>query len=564
MQKLKISKIYYDKFNEDPKFFGSHWDVTSRCNYRCEYCTYLKRDESFYSFDHVIKIIEFYDYLYENYNLCLTLFGGEPTIHPDFLRIIDRLGRSIYPLQVFTNLSRSKEFLREACSIRDDLKFFASFHHQYSNADEFIEKVDILREMGAEVHAKIMWDSRKKDEIKSIYERVSGTKSIDMVYHPNQSFNEDDKMWYLEEHNRDRDLQYVNVNGESLSYHQVKLRMGGIANFKGYRCSAGQSNLMVCSNGDVHPCLTYRKMGHKPMFNIIGDTPYLERSMIQCSEPECYSEIGVPKIKSPKMICIVLDERCNWSCEYCDRPRINNPGKVKFDMLKMYYPKILEVYPNTPIHISGGETALVDEHVLDYIFSHDKRLIVETNGKFFEKYFDKYYNKIEGVTYHCVPDLEHEIKYDISDDKVSYLVVVHHLNIDRLRGFIDKYPNKKWILQLFYQKYLGDSQFELTKSDYFYLMKHFPHLVDKRDIMRRVLISETASNLRRECFKDFNFPGFDFVNGRIKFCKQSHSFTDYTELNEENFNLLINGDLRSDKEMDNVCRTCKEFVRYVE
>ena len=104
MRKLKISEIYYDKFIEDPKFFGSHWDVTSRCNFRCSYCTYKNRNEAFYPYEHMLKIMEFYDYLYENYNLSLMLFGGEPLLHPDILKVVNRLGKSIYPLQIFTNL----------------------------------------------------------------------------------------------------------------------------------------------------------------------------------------------------------------------------------------------------------------------------------------------------------------------------------------------------------------------------------------------------------------------------------------------------------------------------
>jgi len=563
MNKPKLSEVYYNKFKEDPKFFSSHWDVTSRCNYRCGYCTYNNRDESFYSYEHVLKIIEFYDYLYENYNLCLTLFGGEPTIYPDFLKIIERLGKSIYPLQIFTNLSRSKEFLKEMCSIRNDLKFFASFHHEFSDENTFIEKVYMLRDLGVEVYAKIMWDSQKKKEIKDIYEKVDGTKTIDMIYHPNQSFSQEDKDWYFEEHNRDKALQYVNVDDTPLSYHQVKLMLSGMANFQGYLCDAGRRNLMICSNGDVHPCLTYRKMGHKPMYNIITDKPYIEQNKIQCVEPECYSEIGIPKVKKPKMVCMVLDERCNWNCDYCDRPRINKPKKINVELLREYYPHILKAYQDVPIHISGGETALVDEQCLDYIFSFDKKLIVETNGLFFEKYFDKYYENIESVTYHCVKELDQDISYEIDDNKVSYLIVVHRLNIHQLEDFVSKYPNRKFVLQLFYQKYLGDSDFELTIKDYFYLLKRFPTLVDKKELIRRILVPKNIDDMRKRCFKEFNFLGFDFVNGRIKFCKQSHSFTDHTQLNEENFHSLINGELKSDKEVDDICKTCIEVVRYI-
>ena len=161
MKELKISEIYYNKFKEDNKLFSSHWDVTSRCNYRCSYCTYK--------------------------NLSLLLFGGEPLIHPDILKIVERLGISKYPLQIFTNLSRSKSFLKKLCSIRDDLKFFTSFHYEYADPDKFLEKVNLVQDM-AKIHVKIMWDSTKKDQIRAIYDKFSNNlRTIDMIYHPNQT-----------------------------------------------------------------------------------------------------------------------------------------------------------------------------------------------------------------------------------------------------------------------------------------------------------------------------------------------------------------------------------------
>jgi MoaA/NifB/PqqE/SkfB family radical SAM enzyme len=560
VNKLKLSEISYFKFKEDDKLFSSHWDVTSRCNYRCSYCTYNGRDEAFYPYEHILKIIEFYDHLYENYNLSLMLFGGEPLLHPDILKIVERLGHSIYPLQIFSNLSRSQSFLKELCSIRDDLKFFVSFHHEFSDDVKFLDKINLIKDMGAKVHAKVMWDSTKKEKTRKIYEKFPHIKTLDMIYHPNQTFTEEDKDWYIKQH---KQLQLYNVDGEKLSYHEVKIRMNGIANFQGYHCEAGRKNLMVCSNGDVHPCLTYRKMGHDPLFNIIQDTKPIYFAPNICTEPECYSEIGIPKYKRkiPKLVCMVLGEKCNWNCKYCDRPKIENQGDIDFDLLKEYYPRIIE-WMHGDIHISGGETALIDEEVLDFLFSFDKKLIIETNGLFFKRYFDKYYEKIKKVIYHCVPELDRDIEYDISDDKVDYLIVVHNLNIHLLKDFLNKNGDKNWILQYFYPKFLGDhEQYLLTRNDYFYLIRNFSHLIDVKEVAKRIIEPANINELRIKCAKTFDFVGFDFVNGRIKFCKQSHSFTNFTELNNKNFNLLIRDKLKN-KEIDEICKTCTEVVRY--
>jgi organic radical activating enzyme len=265
------------------------------------------------------------------------------------------------------------------------------------------------------------------------------------------------------------------------------------------------------------------------------------------------------------MVCMVLGEKCNWSCEYCDRPKIAIPKDANFNLLKKYYPRIVDWVGDVPLHISGGETALVDKEILDYIFSFDKKVVVETNGLWFEKgYYKRYYDGTEKITYHCVSEVDKDIKFNfVMSDKIEYLIVVHHSNIHTIKNFIERYASRKWVLQYYYPKCLGDNKkFMLTTGDYFELALNFSELIDKRELIKRVTIPKNIDEMRKKCFKQFNFPGFDFVNGRIKFCKQSHSFTDYVTFNDSNFNLLIKGKLKSDKEVDDICKTCIEVVRY--
>ena len=75
------------------------------------------------------------------------------------------------------------------------------------------------------------------------------------------------------------------------------------------------------------------------------------------------------------------------------------------------------------------------------------------------------------------------------------------------------------------------------------------------------ILKENIDELRSKCFKRFDFVGFDFVNGKIKFCKQSHSFTNFTELNDKNFDFLVRDKLKSGS-MDRICETCTEVIRY--
>jgi len=273
----------------------------------------------------------------------------------------------------------------------------------------------------------------------------------------------------------------------------------------------------------------------------------------------------------PKLICVVLGERCNWTCGYCDRPRIQDIKSVDRSYLIKYYFKIARWAKenNIPLHISGGETGLIPEHILEHIFSYNYPVVVETNGEFFKKgYFEKYYDDIDRVIYHCVSELDQEIEIDIINRKVTHLIVIHRKNVKLLKGFLKKNYKlgmKLWF-QYFYTKVPDDqTEYALQPKDYVYLIKTFPSFVNKEELFSRGLHyynEKKLNQLRERCFRKLHFVGFDLVNKRIKFCKQSHSYTAHTELNDDNFDKLIKGELINNQPIDPICQNCIEVLRY--
>lgn len=315
MDQIKILEVGSSRLINETSSFFSHWDITSYCNYRCHYCTYKNRGESFYPYEHKLKIIEFYDYLYNNYNLDLILFGGEPTIDPDILKILSRLGKSKRLLQIFTNLGMNLDFYKRLVKIRRDIKVLGSYHYEFIDNGKFLENVLFLIRHIRYVQVKIMWDSIYKEQIKKIYYKFKELEnlypnyncSIDMIYHPSQKFTTEDIRWYISQQHHNATLQkyqvIYNSNGEiikeNISFNEIKRYCNGIANYKFFKCQCGRKNLIVCSNGDVHYCLTMRKNRKPPIFNIINDDfkdyLYILDNDIVCHEDNCYSEVCVPK-----------------------------------------------------------------------------------------------------------------------------------------------------------------------------------------------------------------------------------------------------------------------------
>lgn len=101
-------------------------DVTNLCNQRCPICLAYVEAMGFAFY----PPIEYFDKVFNHFrnndpkpNICF--FGGEPTVHEDFLDIV-RLARSYgFQVQLFTNGLKlaDKEYCRELCSIGVQVNF---------------------------------------------------------------------------------------------------------------------------------------------------------------------------------------------------------------------------------------------------------------------------------------------------------------------------------------------------------------------------------------------------------------------------------------------------------
>ncbi len=101
-------------------------DVTNLCNQRCPIClAYV--DAMGFSYcppiEYFEKVLQHFLHNDPKPNICF--FGGEPTVHPDFLEIV-RMARAYgFQVQVFTNGIRlaDKDYCRQLCSLGIQVNF---------------------------------------------------------------------------------------------------------------------------------------------------------------------------------------------------------------------------------------------------------------------------------------------------------------------------------------------------------------------------------------------------------------------------------------------------------
>ena len=133
------------------------WFLVNWCNFKCSYCNAADRMVEKYSKESspskhklVLGRLSLIDTDFE-----IDLFGGEPTLHPEFLDIIKALAKMprCKLIEIKTNLSRPLAYL-EKTLVNDKVRLAASYHAQYYN-DEFLKKCVALKDYNFYCHINL-------------------------------------------------------------------------------------------------------------------------------------------------------------------------------------------------------------------------------------------------------------------------------------------------------------------------------------------------------------------------------------------------------------------------
>lgn len=95
------SEFLYKFFRENPTIFGSHIEVTSRCNEQCIHC-YISHQDKNKNMELSLSI-DVMDQLYEMGAVSMTFSGGEPFLHQNFPEILDHARKRDFSINILTN-----------------------------------------------------------------------------------------------------------------------------------------------------------------------------------------------------------------------------------------------------------------------------------------------------------------------------------------------------------------------------------------------------------------------------------------------------------------------------
>lgn len=136
MQIIKISP--YGKIDDNLKYIENltiSFTLTEFCNQKCSYCVYKsrlssKQDISESKFKEQLQMLEKLPA-----NCCISFAGGEPSLHPYFLEIIQYSVNKFDMVRVITNGSKSLKFWESVSKLKnlDKFELAISHHIEYPN-----------------------------------------------------------------------------------------------------------------------------------------------------------------------------------------------------------------------------------------------------------------------------------------------------------------------------------------------------------------------------------------------------------------------------------------------
>ena len=312
MKPLDIINIKHKKFLENERLFFTYWSPTNLCNYDCRYCD-IHRKEKFVYIEKQLKIVDFINFISREYDNQILLYGGEPTIDPNILRIINNL-ENPYNIRFYTNLSGDSMFYKNILELNKPMIFSISYHYEKANFDKFFEKLTYLTPLKlCKIRVKVMWDSRFKEEILEKFEILEELKmfsnydqTLDLIY-PNRSnnigaeWNNKDIDLYLS-YQKMKDI-YVEYNDDGILKNKImsfnEIWLNHLERNHYYTCYVGKSSLFIDSNGDVYYCKNQSYNPHAPIFNVVRDNynDYLDifECGLTCPRMGFCCETSIPK-----------------------------------------------------------------------------------------------------------------------------------------------------------------------------------------------------------------------------------------------------------------------------
>lgn len=326
--------IQYNQYDEyagdigmlkNPNIFYIHWSPDIFCNYKCSYCFpgSNSTDRHHLPIDVLIKGLHDLKFKINHVlgipKIDLTFSGGEPTLVPGFLQLIeayDKDNSENQTLSICTNLTRGKKWWNEFLEVTKSLKSItinASWHRESVGdvniaRQKFLEIGNLFKSHKRNFRITMVLPPSQFDDIYSdaLFFRKNDIRTLIRVerkyiekimgIHPDYNI---DMINDIINWNKSNHISFVRKekDSEEEQYNNVEQAIAlGKTNYLNWKCYAGTSSVIIKPDGSIKRAWSCRDA---PIGNIKNANYSLSEEPQKCITPRCgcSSDMNSPKIK---------------------------------------------------------------------------------------------------------------------------------------------------------------------------------------------------------------------------------------------------------------------------
>jgi organic radical activating enzyme len=304
------------KIQRDNPILFVYWTLTDFCNFRCSYCPDRLHNGDFaqgrkQGHPTDSEIHAFIDRLLElkgNRTLNVCISGGEPTLHPLYPTIVEKL-KPYGIIETISNGSRNYEWWTSLPALPD--KIIISLHNEWSKIDKINKTAEFLLDRGVDIAFNMMCDPAHWDATMALYDQLTDrlkTHANGKILTDHSGTAEDGKLFnYTAEQ-----LKFINAVRRTSSTPARRIPISSRSymhfddgtkeelsnpfllvnnnqhSFKGWSCSAGTNGITVHFDGYVYAgnC-RIEKLGRLDQFS-------LRETNLVCPKQYCKTAFDIP------------------------------------------------------------------------------------------------------------------------------------------------------------------------------------------------------------------------------------------------------------------------------
>ena len=255
------------KFNTSNNNKKVIWEITNRCNFKCQYCIFNTRENfNELSYDNCIKII---DELIKNDFDYIKFTGGEPFIRKDFINILKYANNKIN-FDISTNASLIDEnVIKELTNINinfihislDGIKNNNDFMRGKDSFEKTINGIKLLKNSGKYIRIGCVLFKENENNIEEFIKLLEDLNVDEVIFSIMEPFGilNGDLKHYVSKSTKE--LEDILLNTKSKI--KISYNWNSTINDKINTCPAGKKILFIDNNGNVSPCTWISKISDK-------------------------------------------------------------------------------------------------------------------------------------------------------------------------------------------------------------------------------------------------------------------------------------------------------------